>query len=272
MLKKQQIILLFIGLFCTTLSGQNETIDSLSDTIHFKQIRSDTLFESNQIISLLSLRNGSNVYETKFDHSPTNLRPTSDFGRNNQAIAAINGSFYDMDKGGSVTYFEISDTVISKSKSVKNKWGKPNNLINGAIIIDVNNKITIEFAKAEQVYEASKKEAAVLVTGPMLLLNSALTEMPDSKFVKNRHPRTCLCTTSEDIILITIDGRQKNAAGMNLYEVQQFLKSINCINAVNLDGGGSTTMWMKGKGVVNSPSDKSGERSVSNVLLILKRD
>jgi len=143
--------------------------------------------------------------------------------------------------------------------------------MNGAIIITKGSEIIIEPANSEQYYESSEQESAVLITGPLLLLNSEKTEIPDSKFVNNRHPRTCLCTSKKSIVLITIDGRQKEADGMNLIETQKFLLSIGCINAINLDGGGSTTMWTKNRGVVNSPSDKSGERAVANALLIMKK-
>jgi exopolysaccharide biosynthesis protein len=53
-------------------------------------------------------------------------------------------------------------------------------------------------------------------------------------------------------------------------ELQKYMDDLGCIDAINLDGGGSTTMWTKEKGIVNNPSDKSGERPVANALLILK--
>ncbi len=56
---------------------------------------------------------------------------------------------------------------------------------------------------------------------------------------------------------------------MNLYELQVFLYNLGCSDAINLDGGGSTTIWTKEKGVVNTPSDKKGERPVANALIIL---
>jgi exopolysaccharide biosynthesis protein len=57
---------------------------------------------------------------------------------------------------------------------------------------------------------------------------------------------------------------------MSLPEVQSFLQDLGCIDAINLDGGGSTTLWINGKGVVNFPSDSTGERPVANAILILK--
>ena len=58
---------------------------------------------------------------------------------------------------------------------------------------------------------------------------------------------------------------------MNLGEVQKYLLDFGCVDAINLDGGGSTSMWIKDKGLVNIPSDKSGERPVANALLLLKK-
>ena len=247
-----------------------EQPDQLKDTIFFRQIVTDSLFDSNQIISILSIKKNSKKYKIRFVYSSSELKGTSEFAEENSALAAVNGGFFDMDKGGSVTYFEMNDTVINRNISKKNKWGKPKNLMNGVVILDKNDSIIIDYAKQEQFYETSKDENTVLVAGPVLYLNSKPVEMPDLKFVKKRHPRTCLCTTDDSVVFITIDGRSKNAHGMNLYEVQDFLNSLKCIDAINLDGGGSTTMWIKDKGIVNNPSDKKGERPVANALLIVE--
>ena len=244
--------------------------DQFKDTIVFRQIVTDSLFDSNQIISILTIKKNSKKYKIRFVYSSSELKGTSEFAEENSALAAVNGGFFDMDKGGSVTYFEMNDTVINRNISKKNKWGKPKNLMNGVVILDKNDSIIIDYAKQEQFYETSKDEKTVLVAGPVLYLNSKPVEMPDLKFVNKRHPRTCLCTTDDSVVFITIDGRSKNAHGMNLYEVQDFLNSLKCIDAINLDGGGSTTMWIKNRGIVNNPSDKKGERPVANALLIVE--
>jgi hypothetical protein len=56
---------------------------------------------------------------------------------------------------------------------------------------------------------------------------------------------------------------------MTPFEEATFLQSLRVVNAVNLDGGGSSTMWIKGMGVVNHPSDSTGERAVIDALLLL---
>jgi len=274
---KTKISILFVLLTISVGYGQNsnligQLIETNKDSIGFLQIKTNSIFNSNQEISLLTLpKNSFNKFGFQFGYNKTELKTTSSFAKNKNAVAAINGGFFNMKNGGSVTYFEINDTVINRKKNQSPKKQLIDSLMNGAIIITKGSEIIIEPANSEQYYESSEQESAVLITGPLLLLNSEKTEIPDSKFVNNRHPRTCLCTSKKSIVLITIDGRQKEADGMNLIETQKFLLSIGCINAINLDGGGSTTMWTKNRGVVNSPSDKSGERAVANALLIMKK-
>ena len=71
--------------------------------------------------------------------------------------------------------------------------------------------------------------------------------------------------------MITIDGRQPGVSvGMNLQELAEYLLSIGAADAMNLDGGGSTTMFLNGR-VVNKPSDKDGERKVSDAILVTLR-
>ncbi|NED99520.1 phosphodiester glycosidase family protein [Phytoactinopolyspora halotolerans] len=88
------------------------------------------------------------------------------------------------------------------------------------------------------------------------------------------HPRTAL-GVSEDgsqVFMVVIDGRQAHARGMSLAELGEFMHSLGAHDALNLDGGGSSTMVVRDPAtpdhdVVNSPSDGS-ERQVSNGLAI----
>jgi len=247
----------------------NQRKNAGDDPPSFVQIKTDTIFDSKQLISLLILpKNYLSKFSIEFNYSEKDLYPTSSFAKSKNAIAAVNGGFFNMDSGGGVTYFEIDDSVINRKRDPELKWGIADNLMNGAIITKDDQGISIQAVKSQQFYESSTQESAVLVTGPLLLLNSEFVELANKKFVNDRHPRTCLGISKESIVFVTIDGRNKEAEGMSLPELQRFLHSIGCIDAINLDGGGSTTMWIKNKGIVNFPSDKSGERPVSNVLLI----
>ena len=94
---------------------------------------------------------------------------------------------------------------------------------------------------------------------------------PRERFL-GRHPRTMLGVDRAGFAwLVTVDGRQPDAsAGMTLVELQRLAHRIGLTDALNLDGGGSTTMVIAGN-VVNHPSDPTGARTVSDVLLVRPR-
>jgi hypothetical protein len=85
-----------------------------------------------------------------------------------------------------------------------------------------------------------------------------------------RNPRTGVGLDAEGrVLLVAVDGRQPGySVGMSLLEFARQFKRLGAQWALNLDGGGSTTMWVKGR-VINRPSDPYGERPVSSALLVL---
>jgi len=90
-------------------------------------------------------------------------------------------------------------------------------------------------------------------------------------FSDKRHPRTVVARRADGtVMLVAVDGRRQGSVGMTLEELTDFMKALGASDALNLDGGGSTTMVVDGS-VVNHPSDKEGERAVANVLLLLGR-
>jgi exopolysaccharide biosynthesis protein len=83
-----------------------------------------------------------------------------------------------------------------------------------------------------------------------------------------RHPRTVIGWNETHFFLIVVDGRRKGfSAGMTYPELSQLAAELGCTDALNLDGGGSSTLWLGGK-VMNLPSD-GVERPVANALLVL---
>lgn len=87
-------------------------------------------------------------------------------------------------------------------------------------------------------------------------------------FSTTRHPRTAAGITKDGaLLLVTVDGRQKGLSrGMSLAELADRMIAEGAVEAVNLDGGGSTTCVVHG-GIVNSPSEGK-ERPVADALLI----
>jgi hypothetical protein len=89
-------------------------------------------------------------------------------------------------------------------------------------------------------------------------------------FVAGRQPRTLAGVRSDGtLLLVTVDGRFPGwSVGMTLPESARLMRSLGARDALNLDGGGSSTMVVRGE-VVNRPSDRVGERPVSDGLFVL---
>ena len=111
----------------------------------------------------------------------------------------------------------------------------------------------------------------------LLIFDKKIEKLDATSFTRARHPRTAIGIKADGkIILLTVDGRQANSAGMSLPELTSTMRWLGCVSALNLDGGGSTTLWVADKGVINYPSDNKkwdheGERKVANVVILKKK-
>ena len=110
--------------------------------------------------------------------------------------------------------------------------------------------------------------------GPVLLQSGdvSISNNEELKFggkeINDKHPRTCMGYTKDgQLIIMVIRGRHPNAAGASLIQEAQLLKNLGCVEALNLDGGGSTCMIVNGKETIK-PSDKEGQRPVPGVFMI----
>ena len=70
--------------------------------------------------------------------------------------------------------------------------------------------------------------------------------------------------------MVTVDGRSEESGGIGLEDLAKILLELGATDAMNLDGGGSSTMFLDGK-VVNNPSDKEGERRVGDAIPVSLR-
>lgn len=245
------------------------TMEEIEPGLIYYQLLTDTLFDSNQEIYILGIKNESN-FEFNVGYSDSILLKTSVFADSLNAVAAINGGFFDTQKGGSVNYLEEAGEVISLTRKEEESKAISGKTMNGAVVLDTQDNLQLETRQSDEFYSDSEGEQFVLITGPLLIQEGKDYPLPDTKFVNDRHPRSCLCITSDQALLIVVDGRSETGFGMSLHELQSLLRWIECKDAVNLDGGGSSTLWVKSRGILNHPSDKTGERPVANVIIIRK--
>jgi exopolysaccharide biosynthesis protein len=143
------------------------------------------------------------------------------------------------------------------------------------ISIKTRLKVEIE-TKIESLPPLPFRPDFIIGGGPRLLAEgrpvpSEASAYPEG-FYATRHPRTAAGVCADGtIILAVVDGRQpKIGVGMSIDELAALMGELGCVEAINMDGGGSSTMVVKGR-VVNSPSDAAGERAVSDALLVFKK-
>jgi hypothetical protein len=112
----------------------------------------------------------------------------------------------------------------------------------------------------------------ILRDGRSVAVRAPADEGTISRNAEVRHPRTAVGVTRDrtTLLLVTVDGRSTASVGMTLVELAEFMQSLGAWDALNFDGGGSTTMVV-GDRVVNTPSDRTGEREVGSALFIMKR-
>ena len=111
--------------------------------------------------------------------------------------------------------------------------------------------------------------------GPVLIQKNEIkiSNNEELKFVEkaidDKHPRTAIgFTKNNQLIILVIQGRFPGIAeGASLIEVAEILKVLECVEAINLDGGGSSCMLINGKETIK-PSDKEGQRAVPAVFLV----
>ncbi len=114
----------------------------------------------------------------------------------------------------------------------------------------------------------------IISGGPYLVKDGEIyidTSEQKLSSIGGRNPRTAIGYTKENhLIMLTADGREGASIGLTLSELAHLMKEFGCINAMNLDGGGSTVMYVDGS-VVNKPVLQGGI-PLSHALLVYKKD
>ena len=233
------------------------------------------LFGSNQSVNILDIKPNKKIVFA-FGYDVKELKLTSEFGKTAGALAALNGTFFDMKNGGSNDFMKIEGRVVHQNKMQEDKRAVHQK---AALCLGQHHAEILKW-NGEADWEGTFTHSDVMESGPLLILNSQYETIDSSAFSYTRHPRTAVVVTNDyHILLITVDGRDEHAAGMTLFELATLVRWLNAKDALNLDGGGSTTLWIYNQpenGVVNYPSDNkiwdhAGERKVANVLLVKKR-
>jgi exopolysaccharide biosynthesis protein len=165
--------------------------------------------------------------------------------QNNKVIASSSASLTIPQDGFVIVGPAQSLDKISKAKEIKleistiPEWNNVNHIISGGPYLIKDGNVYVDITAQK--------------------LNS----------IGGKNPRTAIGYTQDNnLIIVTIDGREKSSVGMTLFELANFMKSIGCINAMNLDGGGSTVLYVNGH-IANQPQFQGGI-ALSNALILNK--
>lgn len=261
-------------------------------------------FNSGQVVNILEVDlNNPDARIVFADSKPSDSLSSVVKGFPN-ALAAVNG-----------TYYEIVADKKEAGRFVSSSFFKSGNTVFTEVTVPEDHRL---FWKHEGAfyYEPGVQESGIIygnnklynklpysnvISGsPMLIfdykpvgenfvkerdvpLESLNYEDPD-RHQGVRHPRTAVARTENNhVLLITVDGRAEKAAGMSAKELTQFIRKwFNPKYALNLDGGGSTTMWIKDSrfsttGVINYPTDNKkfdhyGQRKIRSSLIVTSSD
>lgn len=264
-------------------------IDTISDgCIWYKYENYYAPFQSKQVVNVLEINLENRDNEFKIVHSEQK-DSLSSFAEKHHAFLGVNGGYFESD----VSFVKVDGTIhreITLPKENIRAWKNQ-----GAITYDPQKRI-LDFIYGDNAKYKNSNALNILSSAPMLIYDGKpvgadfVDTEEDLKTFEfedyrrhqgERHPRTAiaLCNNNK-MLLFTVDGRLDIAAGMSAKEVTLFLEHFFAPRyALNLDGGGSTSMWISergdGWGIINHPSDnrkpnRYGQRMINNVLLITK--
>ena len=247
-------------------------IENFQKGIVYKYASIPQLYQGPQSISLIEIDPGAGlkVGVTVSDK----MRETSRMASEQGAIAAINGSYFDMKRGNSVCFLKVDRQVVDTTT-----LGEFARRVTGAVSIRKGKMKIISWNRQiEKQYKG--KKGIVLASGPLMLKDGRYYDwsLCEKDFIRTKHPRSAVALTKDGkILFITVDGRfPKHAGGVSIPELAHLIRILGGKDAINLDGGGSTTLWLSGapdNGIVNYPCDNKrfdhrGERTVPNILYV----
>jgi len=184
-------------------------------------------------------------------------------------IIVRKGKITEIRKAAGSSVIPSDGYVISASGTMREQFA-------GASKVGSSVKIRTKLMDAVTERMIDEKFEDIIAGVPQLVLNgrAAVTweqERSSRAFAETRHPRTAIAKLKDGKILFAVaDGRSETSGGIGLEDLAAYLIELGAADAMNLDGGGSSTMYLDGK-VVNQPSDKEGERKVGDALIVTLR-
>ena len=248
----------------TSSTSSGTVIGTYSDSKSKITVTQYRAYDSNIYVADVEVTDGTSILSAfaKNTYGRNITDTTSDMAEENNAVLAINGDYYGARQSG---------YVIRNGVVYRNQGSNGEDMViskDGSLSFISESDTTTDSLLQKQAWQ-------VLSFGPVLVENGqvAVSENDEVGMAMASNPRTAIGTVAKNHYLFVVsDGRTSESAGLSLYELANFMKSLGATNVYNLDGGGSSTMVFQGE-VVNNPTtngNKISERAVSDILYIGK--
>lgn len=268
------------GLFLTGLNIQKGTNSLKLETNSATEISNGIVYEERLYYDpdgkpvrayILTVAPGAASFETSMPSDGTTYGTVSNV-KNQIKSAVQNGK--NVIAGVNADFFDMGGTNIMRGLCIKN----------GTVIHGTGDRpwfgitkdgVPVIGSSADYVSTYKDKLAQAVGGSNIILKNDTLGSVDvGTDFGDTRHPRTAVGIKQDGtVVIMVVDGRQSDVSnGASLADLADIFASLGCVDAINLDGGGSSTFVLKDKSgnynVENSPS-AGALRSVANGIMII---
>ena len=284
-MKKLAILATVLFALCISANGQSAPSQRQKDSLSFAQAEwnwseigkcaeagyaSLPLFNSVQSISVVRYK--ASKFRTSFVSSPRKAASKTDsLALRNGALAAVNGSYFNVKTRDHATFLCADGEILSRT------YPREMYRCNGVLAVKGRRGSRVRIFPYEQGSEesVSKHFKSALVAGPLLISGGKPREDFDMgrSFFNHRHPRSFVGSTKDGwVYFVVVDGRfPGQGEGASIPELVTIAAWLGLDDAINLDGGGSSTLWTAPTGVLNHPSDNrkfdhKGLRTIPNIV------
>ena len=270
-------ILLALIVFTTTALGESEYASVLQNAdwgwknrngVDYGKASFADLYGNPQVVSIA--RYSSSALATTLFDKEKSKQGTNSLAAEVGAVAAINGSYFNMTDNTSCTALWIYGNEIATTTA--DEFAR----CNGVVAFKDGEFTLLPYGSsttATQLSTWGKKYDAFVVSGPILRLNG-VSQNPyiGGEGFYGPHPRTMLGKCADGTVyMVVAEGRLEGASGFSLPNLLSLAEDLNMTDAINLDGGGSSTLWVTGAGVINRLSG-GAVRNVPNIVIATPRE
>ena len=269
------ILFLFFAITPTAL-GESEYASVLQNAnwgwkklngVEYGKASFDDLYGNAQVVSIA--RYSQTEMSTMLFVKEGSKQGTDGLAEEAGATAAINGSYFNMSTSTSTTALWIDGKEIATTSP--EEFARCNGIVgfkDGVLSLEPYGSATT----ASQLAAWGKKYDAFVVAGPILRRNGvSLDPYIGGEGFYGPHPRTLLGKCADGTVyMVVAEGRMDGAAGFSLPNLLTLAEDFGMTDAINLDGGGSSALWMNGVGVINRPSG-GAVRVVPNIVIATSR-